>query len=388
MNKISTTYQEYSGRDRERGLKNGMEYLDQEIKKLKLQSAVSMRAAQAFALNHDLGLQEDSSGSSNSIDMNRQTATNKVNALRQQIIAARQAGSLQVYQAPQQDANSETFSKLQRVEAELKEKQALLTPRDPTILSLERKRKSLTSYINQQTIGLLQGQLVTAEAELESLNRPREIVLEHRQLMRTAARDEKTLSELEMQYQNLKLDQARMTDPWELISTPTLLDKPVGPNRKRLVGVSSLIGFLTGCLMAFIVDRRSGKVFSIDELQYLINIPILERLPALNDESWETAMQLMANGPLRESDSIALIPVGDLPQDQINQVGQHLKQALQNRKLLISQDLITCRDCSNQLLLTSPGLPGRKQLTQLREKLALQGTPVAGWLVIDPSIES
>ena len=34
-----------------------------------------------------------------------------------------------------------------------------------------------------------------------------------------ALRDEKTLAELETQLQTLQLEQARQTDPWELIST-------------------------------------------------------------------------------------------------------------------------------------------------------------------------
>jgi hypothetical protein len=49
------------------------------------------------------------------------------------------------------------------------------------------------------------------------------LVLRHRELVRQALRDERTLAELETQLQVLKLEQARAADPWELISTPTLL---------------------------------------------------------------------------------------------------------------------------------------------------------------------
>ena len=45
--------------------------------------------------------------------------------------------------------------------------------------------------------------------------------------MRTATRDEATLTKLEAERQVLALEKARKQQPWELISTPTLLDKPV-----------------------------------------------------------------------------------------------------------------------------------------------------------------
>ena len=58
------------------------------------------------------------------------------------------------------------------------------------------------------------------------------------------------------------------------------------------------------------------------------------------------------------------------------------------RELLISRDLLATRACSTQLLLTAPGAAKREQLRQLREQLALQGTPVAGWVLLDTSLEA
>ena len=57
-------------------------------------------------------------------------------------------------------------------------------------------------------------------------------------------------------------------------------------------------------------------------------------------------------------------------------------------RLLISRDLLATRACSTQLLLASPGAAKREQLRQLREQLALQGTPVAGWVLLDSSLET
>ena len=394
LERITRTYQEYSGKDRRRGLTQGVAYLEQEIDKLRQQSAASMRTAQAYALANGLGIQDGmptgatGSTSGGSVEASREAAQNQVNALRQRIAAAQRSGNTTLYKAPQLEANSEIYSQLQRIETRLQQQSALLTPQDQSIQRLQREREGLIAYINQQTIGLLQGELITAEAQLASLTRPREVVLKHRELVRAALRDEKTLAELEVQLQSLKLDQARQTDPWELISTPTVLDKPVAPRKKRMVALGLLGGLVLGCGAALIRDRRSGLVFSEDELKTLLPCPMLERLPAAAPEQWNSTAQLLAEGPLADAQSVALVPVGNLPNNQIEQLRQALVEALGNRELLVSRDLLASRTCSTQLLVTASGAPQRQQLQQLREQLALQGTPLAGWLLIDPTLEA
>ena len=55
---ISQTYQDYSGRDRTRGISQSVSYLKKQISDLSKQSEASMRSAQAFALNNGLALQD------------------------------------------------------------------------------------------------------------------------------------------------------------------------------------------------------------------------------------------------------------------------------------------------------------------------------------------
>ena len=395
LNRISKAYQTYSGRDRKRGLSQAVNYLDEQIEKLQDQSNLSMQAAQNYALLNGLGIQDGLPANAygvgsekTSVEASREKARNKVNAIRQQINAARNVGGVRLYQAPQLEANAELFSKLQELEAKLNERSALLTPGDQTIQALERQRKSLTSYINQQTIGLLQGELLTAEAELASLTRPREVVLKHRELVRTALRDEKLLAEMEAQLQGMRLDQARQTDPWELISNPTLLDKPIAPRKRRIVVLGSLIGLLSGSVIALIRDRLSDLVFSEDELKALLPCPMLERLPVSKPENWSLTGELLMNGPLAKVQSIGLIPVGNIQNEQVSQLNKSLKTTLGDKTLIVTRDLLASRGCDTQLLVTAPGTAQRQQLQKLREQLALQGTPLAGWLLLDPTMEA
>ena len=119
----------------------------------------------------------------------------------------------------------------------------------------------------------------------------------------------------------------------------------------------------------------------------------LERLPCEGDErpieAWRAPIQLLADGPLAGYGSVALIPVGSIEPADLDAFSASLRQALgPQRELLISRDLLATRACSTQLLLAAPGAAKREQLRQLREQLALQGTPVTGWVLLDTSLEA
>tara|TARA_Y100001933_G_scaffold144983_1_gene143550 strand:+ start:174 stop:1874 length:1701 start_codon:yes stop_codon:yes gene_type:complete len=391
MEQISKDYQRYSGRDRKRGLAQGVSYLQKQVDELKEKSEQSMRKAQAYALTNGLGLQDGmpamatGSAPASSVEASREAAQNRVNALEQQLASARSVGNRSVFQAPQLKANAELFGQLQTLEAELIEKQTLLKPNDDFIRRLNRRRQNLIAYINHQTIGLLEGELMTARSQLTSLSRPREVVLKHRELVRTALRDEKTLAELETQLQTLQLEQARQTDPWELISTPTLLDYPVAPRKKRIVTLGFLGGLVLGCGAALIRDRLTGLVFSEDELRTSLPGQLLGRLSLQQGKNWAMACKLLAQGPLQQAQSVALIPVGHPDRLALQTLTTTLQSDLSGRSVFVSSDLVKTRNCDTQVLVVQPGSCSRSQLAQLQQSLTLQGSPVAGWLMLDPT---
>ena len=223
---------------------------------------------------------------------------------------------------------------------------------------------------------------------MAAAERPKGVLIRYRELLREASRDAATLTKLEGERQALALEQARKEDPWELISTPNVLDTQVAPHKKRIVALGLLSGLVLGCGAALIRDRRSGLVFSENELKDLLPCTMLERLPTRDPDRWSATAQLLAEGPLAQAQSVALIPVGNLPNNQVDQLQRALIEALGNRELLVSRDLLASSTCSTQLLITAPGAPQRQQVQQLREQLALQGTPLAGWLLIDPALEA
>jgi uncharacterized protein involved in exopolysaccharide biosynthesis len=398
IERISGAYQTYSGRDRRRDIANGVAYLRQSIEVVAPKAEASMQRAQAYALSNGLGLTDGmpatatdksggagaSTGTGGSVEANRQQAQARVLLLEQQLTQARSSGGNVLFQAPQIKANDKLYEQYQSTEVRLSDLRSRLRDNDELVRNLQRQRLSLINTLNRQTIGLLRGELDTARAALQSASRPNEVVLRHRELVRQAVRNERTLIELENQLQLAQLEQAKQTDPWELISTPTLLDKPVAPRKGRILALGLLAGLVLGSGAALVVDRRSGRVFAEDELQQLLPGPLLAHLAPGDPQALAGQLTLLARGSLAGTHRVALIPVG-LSADSpgVQQLLEQLRQTMPHTELLCSADLVAAAGCDHQLLITSPGAPTRSQLAQLRQQLDLQGRPITGWLLLD-----
>ena len=407
---ISEAYQSYPNRSRERELANVITYLKTQLSIIKPQAMESSRTALDFGyanglglldglplagniaganVRGDLGAKVTTAGSS--IEAARTTVQQTVKALELQIQEATRAGAGSLYFASQLASltdKSSTFDKLTAVETRLAEYRSRFKDNDPLVQRLQRERDTLVHYINRQTIALLKGELDLAKANLQSLDRPKNVLSRHRELTQQALRDEATLVTFQNQLKQVELEQARATSPWEQISTPTLLDKPVSPLRGRILSLGLLTGLVLGSGGALVSDRRSGRVFSSDELSRALPAPLLERLTSQGYtqpiNAWHVPIQLLADGPLSGYKSVALIPVGSLKTADLNAFTTILRQALgAQRELLVSNDLLATRSCSTQLILTAPGAAKREHLRQLREQLALQGTHLIGFVLLD-----
>ena len=257
------------------------------------------------------------------------------------------------------------------------------TENDPSVQRLQKERQAVLQYIDQTGGGLIS----IAGGGSKTLNR--EILLDFKELKRTATRDNAALAAIESELLSLQLQKAQEHQPWELISTPTVLENPVAPVKTRIVALGMIGGLMLGCSLALVRDRRSGLVFSEDELKTILPCPLIENLPAMSNSTWADAADLIAAGPLSKvqgNSAVALVPIGDMPKDQLHGFSTELSRALQGRELIVSTDLRETSHCATQLLVTSPGVATRIELSQLRQKLSLQGTPLSGWILLDPKL--
>ena len=376
MRKISSDYQHYSDRDRTKAISSGLAFATEQVEKFRKKSAKSSRALDAFAIRYGIANSGEAISGSES-DFLRFLGANSTNS---SFNIFRQANSTNSIRR-----QGDTLSQLAGINQELIRRQQLFTDRDPGVLALMRERDALRQFI-EVTAG---GSLTLPGQQPTSKEQAQELILKFKELSRKAKRDIATLDLLEKSLMSLQLEQARQRDLWELISTPTLLDKPVAP-RKTLGVVLGLIGgLMIGSGAALVRERCSDLVFDEEELKCLLPCPLIKHLPAKDGSILTDTADLLASGPLAKTPrntGIALIPIGNIPSEQLRAFGVELGRALEGRELLISTDLRQTSRCGTQLLVTSRGAATRTQLSELRQKLALQGSPLAGWILLDPKL--
>ena len=400
IQKISEAYQTYSGRDRKRGINQAVKYLDNQIKVYTKKSTLSLRAAQEYGIKYDLTYLQGGGGGVNSenknslnIEIIRITAANQIRYINEQIDQLNQIqdqAEALIYVGRSIPELAEESAELDKIEVDLAILRANFTDADISVRKLLEKRRLLIDVFQKKTYGYLYAQRTAAHARLKAADRPKGVLLKYRELLRTSARDEETLAKLESDRQMLALEQARKEDPWELISTPTLLDKPVAPNKRRIVGLGLMAGLALGSGAALLSDQRTDLVFSKNELKRLLPCPLIEHLPAMAHEQWTDAADLLAAGPLADvsgNSAIALIPLGKMPHEQLQAFISEISRAINERELVVSTDLRKTRRCATQLIVTSQGVATRKEISQFCQKLALQGAPLAGWVLLDPELD-
>ena len=99
---------------------------------------------------------------------------------------------------------------------------------------------------------------IIAQATMDAATRPEGVFLKYKELIRQAARDEKTLINLENQLMIVKLEEAKNEKPWELITRPTLLKSPVAPKRKNIGLMGIFLGFIIGSIFSLYKEKKSG----------------------------------------------------------------------------------------------------------------------------------
>ena len=369
LQRISRAYQSYSGRDRSLSLTNGLNYAREQTNRYRRLADASSRARDAYGIRYGISGQGGSIASAG-IDVSKflgagNNAGPAVNL---------SGGS----SAPTSlNAKGDPLGQLAAINQELIYLKQLYTDRDPAIQMLQRERDALRLYVESTAGGnlALPGQRPLSKAQAQ------EVLVRFQELDRAAKRDNATLESLENALLTLELERARATRPWELISNPNLLDKPVSPKPKRNLALGLLAGLVLGTGGALIAERRSGRVFASDELRQLLPYPLLANL-TVDDAN---CLALLAQGPLKAAVQVALLPAGDVPDAE--RLRANLQQAMQAldpaAQVMLTGDLTAAGRCNAQLVLAAAGAGTPQQLSKLHTNLQLQGRPVAGLLLLD-----
>ncbi|MDC3147997.1 Wzz/FepE/Etk N-terminal domain-containing protein, partial [Prochlorococcus sp. AH-716-I07] len=306
LEKMTLTYQDYSGSNKKRTEQLTRKYLNEQISLFREKSSNSLKRAQEFAIDQDLIFnkieftnnersyqkgelselkeKEDFIIEPNiAIENRRVRAANEIRQINSQLDKISSIGNdytkLQYIGSTIPGLVSEGLPKvLSDLEKSLAQNRLIYSDDDIVIKESLEKRNFIISLLKERSIGYLNAKKMQAEAILQSTMRPKGVLLKYKELIRQAGRDEKTLVSLENQLRIFELEEAKYDDPWKLITKPTLLKNPVAPLRKNIAFLALIFGAITGSLIALFKEKSSGYIQDEDSLSRLLSVPLLETI--------------------------------------------------------------------------------------------------------------
>ncbi len=362
LNKISSAYQIYAGSERKKNLRQGLSFLENQIQKTDIKSKESLLKLQKFSLENGLGNRDGLPMAGNSKDLNISPSALQNRSLNQNVSNF----LIKNLSTPVSSNESQLrfdiqYTRLAKLESNLLEKSLILKPNSKYIINLKNEIKALK----------------------ESLTRSPEILVKYRKLKYNALRDEKLLENLQINLSNLKLENAKQNNPWDLISKPTLIDSPI-PSKSNVIGIFLLGGIFLGSIISILVDKNSGKIYKIEELKDKINYPLLKTL-SISSTNYRNTLNLLANRLKQKNSSIiTLIPVGNsFQKDYIEIISKSLKKEIGDSQVTTCNQINTSSNTINQILLLSAGSATYDELNEILEDLKIQSGIVEGWIFID-----
>lgn len=416
LEKISNTYQIYSGKAKKRAAELNREYLTEQIALYKEKSSNSLKIAEQFAMDQDLtildfGLKEyipskmksnpnfniigdqsfleDSSVMSNlDIESIRVKAANELRNINLQLnkISQFDNDSVQIQYLSlilPESLQEGLPEKLEEIDFRLASLKTQFKENDPLFKKVSLNREILINQLKERTVGYLEAIKIKVESTMEAASRPKGVIIKYKELVREAARDENTLINLEDKLRLFNLNQSKKEDPWELITQPTLEFFPVEPNKPRIIIIGLLIGIIFAYLAAFYKENTSDIIFENDFLENKFKVKIIEKIN-ITDESFKINSNVILRDEIlmfNSDKNISFIGTGKIERNQSKKLFEIIfgKQ----NEFFIENDFNKLDNKNKNILIIKNLRETKREIEILKNRLDLCGKKIFGIIVLE-----
>ena len=394
LQKISESYQTYSGKKRLRNIELSEKFYEEQLLKFKEKSLKSQKDAQEFAIEQNLiiPLEAETNNSKpfNSLDIekNRIEAKTKIQIIDEklsQINSTNNSDDIYLYHWYQNYDDKMLFiNQIIELDSRISNLSEIYKSNDKVIEDLIQKRKKMIQLYKKQLIGYLKSQRTNEVAKLNASSRPQGVLIKYRQLLNSSQKDQKTLDKLEEEYRFLLLEKAKSKDPWQLITKPNLLPYPIAPNRKLIVFYGLIIGLFTGCLIALSLDKNKYLIQSSWEINSITDWPLLAEYTFSNEKNWTEISNSIAENLNRKNGAIMFLSTLGMDDISIKKIFSQINSAIKDKNIFLS-DNIKDYSCDQVVIVTSLRQLNRSLIVEINKTLMIQKRSALGFIIINES---
>ncbi|MEO0350055.1 MAG: Wzz/FepE/Etk N-terminal domain-containing protein [Cyanobacteria bacterium P01_A01_bin.15] len=337
---VSEAYLTYSLESKQADIRRALEFVQQKLPDLENKVDSLQDQLQALRLNYDL-IDPESRGAQLSgqvtafsqqqldlqieLEQNRATYEN----LRSQLSGPQeQASSSALAQNPRYQTLLDTLLAL---DTEIAEASTLYLDASPDMEVLKEQRRNVLTLLEQQGAQSqrdLVSQMQALETQEGSLNRTlqglsvdvdelSDISRRYVDIQRGLEIETENLNQFLAKQAALEIDAAQREIPWEVV-TPSTNPTPQAISFLQNLLLGGTLGLLLGAAIVLLLDRSTGVLYSEQDIQRAMKLPILGKIPdadAVEQAILTSAQSLqLANGAVENPDRASLNgAVNDLP---------------------------------------------------------------------------
>tara|TARA_S200000501_G_scaffold138406_1_gene130784 strand:+ start:2067 stop:3746 length:1680 start_codon:yes stop_codon:yes gene_type:complete len=392
LEKISRDYQKYSGQKRLRNIELGIEFFKKQIEKYTLKSENLSKQIQDFSSKYDLAISDKNFDNNELLITNVEEARidsrnliRNINLQLNQIDNMGEEESLSfILNVIYQGEKTSTILAIDGINTKLAYYKSIYVDTDNVILNLEKRKTLYIDILKSQAKSYLKSIIESQNSILNSSKRPKGTIFQYKQLLKEVVKNDKTLKNLEVNYSDLLLEEARFEDPWQLITSPTLKLYPVSPGKITIVINSLILGLTVSIIYNAIFENIKGKIFNYSKLREILNKTKLLKLIHIGEEGFDENFQLLLSNKIFENNKeIYLLILGNIPDFIRINIDNYNKNNLANKQIKLISSFKELHQLSKFSLLIKLGAINKTALLDCVQKCKLSNKEIESCIVIE-----
>ncbi|MEO1395875.1 MAG: polysaccharide biosynthesis tyrosine autokinase [Cyanobacteria bacterium J06634_5] len=378
LDQLSKTYLKYSLEERQTNLRQGINFVENQLPSLQQQVDIVQDRLEAFRRQYDFitpevqsaQLAQQTTGLAEQrleLDRELSQAEQVFNNLQGQPGTLASLDGAPIYQ--------QLLSELRSVETNIAAELTRFEPNSLSIRVLEEQRENILPLLQQEAqrvvgtkqamaandfqIMAVQSQtLARAEQEAEQvLSQLPTLIRQYTDLQRELEVSTEALTRFRVTRETLEIEAAQTEIPWQLIEVPVQPTDPISPNLKRSLLMGLVASLLLGLGAALLLEKLDNVYHSIDELKAGTKLPLLGTLPFNNDLKDSRTVEKSAIAAL--TDNLSNLRIGKKPKSHYYGYGGNSEASfLEAMRVLHTNIRMLSSDRPIRSILISSAMPG------------------------------
>ena len=185
----------------------------------------------------------------------------------------------------------------------------------------------------------------------------------------------------------VQLEEAKLEDPWELITNPTLLKDPVGPSKPKIGLLGLFIGFFISSGFIFYKEKKSEMIFDASELKKLFSFKFFEEINNQDLQTTSNKVLYLKELVNKLPEKVFLFVIGDIIDENLKTLEEAIKGIQKSKKEISTlssyEKLNSLSKNDSIILISSLGLVNYADIVILKKFINLNQLNLCGIILIN-----